>query len=94
MSIEQKYNILEQNPNNDNWTSWSAPGMQRYMLGCCGCGLVHEIQYQVIRTTKMNDDGTFEYEATDPMKYRVLFRARQDEEETKLVREWLSKKKS
>lgn len=38
----------EQHPVDDvGWTGWIRPA-QGYRMGCCDCGLVHELEFQVV----------------------------------------------
>jgi len=32
----------------DGWTDWVRPQMAGYKLGCCDCGLVHEMDFRVM----------------------------------------------
>ena len=38
----KKYAPLE-----DGWSEWVQPNMQGYRLGCCDCGLVHNVQFRI-----------------------------------------------
>lgn len=31
----------------EGWTEWIYPVMDGYRMGCCDCGLVHEMQFRV-----------------------------------------------
>jgi len=33
----------------DGWTKWFRPYMKRYRLGCCDCGLVHNVDFRIVR---------------------------------------------
>lgn len=52
------------------------PVMDGYLMKCCDCGLVHEMDFRALRVKKTLPDGDWTYEALDPKKYRVLLRAR------------------
>ena len=39
----------------DGWTDWQRPVMRGYRLGCCDCGLVHDIDFRVVRIVKRHD---------------------------------------
>lgn len=42
----------KQHPVDDEgWTGWIYPRMDGYRMGCCDCGLVHELQFMIV------DDG-------------------------------------
>ena len=57
------------------------PRMDRYMMQCCDCGLVHRLQFKAIRVTKHLPDGSFKYDEMDPRKYRVEMTAWRDDAE-------------
>lgn len=60
----------------DGWSEWVTPIMQRYLMACCDCGLVHEMQFGVLRKGTVLPDGSWEGDELDPAEYRVEFRAR------------------
>lgn len=70
----------------DGWCDWASPIMDGYKLGCCDCGLVHDMQFAVVRKTKDNPDGTWTCTDLDPDKYRIFFRARRNKRSTAAVR--------
>lgn len=46
MSDRRKY---EQHDVDDaGWTDWIRPVRQGYRMGCCDCGLVHELEFQIV----------------------------------------------
>jgi hypothetical protein len=51
---------------------WFRPTMKGHREQCCGCGLVHLVDYQIVRVGK-NKEG-------------IMYRATVDEKETKAVR--------
>jgi hypothetical protein len=69
----------------DGWSDWQYPVMAGYKLACCDCGLVHDVEFEVVRVTKINRDGT--WQATAPKgNYRVGMRARRNNRSTALAR--------
>lgn len=70
----------------DGWSDWQQPVMKRYRMACCDCGLVHDMQFEVLRVKKHRPDGSWEAAETDPEKYRVSFRARRNNKSTALLR--------
>lgn len=32
----------------DGWTRWVHPVMEGYRMGCCDCGLVHDMDFRVV----------------------------------------------
>ncbi len=77
------------------WTEWVYPTPKKYQLGCCDCGLVHTIQFEVAKVVKRLGKGYTRYD-TKPApdkKFRVRFRAKRDNRATGQVRRHLKKKK-
>jgi len=54
------------------FSRWVQPHMPKYLMSCCDCGLVHEMQFRVVET----DSGRF----------LVQFRARRAEGYTRRER--------
>lgn len=52
------------------FSRWVQPAMPKYMLACCDCNLVHEMQFRVVGIRKM----------------RVQFRARRADGYTAMLR--------
>lgn len=50
------------------------PVMQGYQMKCCDCGLVHELDFRVVRITKTKRNGRHEVEDVPGM--RVVLKAR------------------
>ena len=44
------------------WSYWQKPTMKGYLMQCCDCGLVHEVDFQVYMVIKRNPDGTKDVE--------------------------------
>jgi len=61
-------------------------------MGCCDCGLVHDVEFRVIRITKQFRDGGYEWEECDPKKFRVHFKARRNNRSTAAIRRGKQKK--
>lgn len=36
--------------NADGWSDWIYPNMDGYRMACCDCGLVHNLQFKVVKT--------------------------------------------
>lgn len=41
----RQYDDYEPGP--DGWCDWVHPVQTGYRMACCGCGLVHEVDYRV-----------------------------------------------
>ena len=50
--------------------------MNRYMMSCCDCGLVHEMEFRAFRRGKVRADGSYLLAVLPPSKYGVRLRAR------------------
>jgi len=59
----------------DGWTGWIQPRHEAYKLACCDCGLVHVLQFRVVKDALVID-------ANDTTDGLVVFRARRDERAT------------
>lgn len=68
----------------NGWTEWIAPRMRGYNMACCDCGLVHEMQFTVIKRSKQQKKG---YTTGKPIKgARVVIRARRNKKDTAMLR--------
>ena len=47
------------------------PVMNGYLQKCCECGDVHKLGFKVVKVTKVNDDGTWEFKEMNSKKYRI-----------------------
>lgn len=57
------------------WTEWVMPIPKGYLMKCCDCGLVHEMQFKAFIETRQRKNGT--YVAVDlPWPVRAQFRVR------------------
>lgn len=68
----------------DGWTDWLMPVMANYHMGCCDCGLVHTMQFRVMRVAKKN--GQFSSGPDVSKNHRVMFRARRNNRSTAAMR--------
>ena len=69
----------------DGWSDWIAPVMDGYKMGCCDCGLVHDLQFGVF-TAKELGGGYHEIIQDSIKNGRVRFRARRNNRSTAQVR--------
>lgn len=60
--------------NRGGWTDWIYPISKGYLMKCCDCGLVHEMQFSAFVETKQKGKD-FEV-VTLPWPFRTIFRAR------------------
>lgn len=57
------------------WSEWVAPTPKGYLMKCCDCGLVHEMEFKTFAETKQRSNGAFVV-AELPWPIRAMFRAR------------------
>lgn len=67
----------------DGWSDWELPEMNGYRMACCDCGLVHDIDFKVVKATP---DGSGGFNCEDVEGYRVLMRARRNNRSTAQIR--------
>ena len=60
--------------------------MQSYLMSCCDCGLVHEIQFHVVKVVTRYFDGRWKGKYMPRKDYRVVFRARRADASTRAMR--------
>ena len=61
----------------DGWTEWQFPIHKGYLMQCCDCNLVHEVNFKVVeKVSKVKKDGSWESEPTENGKFRVGMRMR------------------
>lgn len=57
------------------WSEWVEPVMHGYLMQCCDCGLIHEMQFKVFEQATPADERG-EWKAKLVKNGRVSFRAR------------------
>ena len=55
------------------WTPWQLPVMTGYRMGCCECGLVHEVEFEALRMKSPTEAAPL-----DTRKFRVRFRMKRE----------------
>lgn len=68
---------------NDGWTDWIQPAATGYRLACCDCGLVHVLDFRVLKNT-----------ARRGRRLVVQFRASRHERATAASRREAAKRKA
>ena len=64
------------------YSDWIHPNPHKYLMECCDCGLVHEVQFKALHATKARKDGSFRYRELPRPTYRVALRVRRAERYT------------
>jgi hypothetical protein len=71
----------------NGWSKWISPTLSMarpYHLSCCDCGLVHDLQFRVLKVTWRGKGGAWMGERKAGMK--IHFRARRNKRATAQVR--------
>jgi hypothetical protein len=92
----KKYPTITQN--NNGWSDWIKPIMKGYRIACCDCGLVHNMEFKVIKEKKVikrYSDGSHsgEFAEVDNPKYQISLRAGRNNRATAQIRRNKKKKK-
>jgi hypothetical protein len=58
------------------FSRWVQPVMDNYLLACCDCGLVHEMEFRAFERGTVRKDGSYRFTVLPKGKYGVRFRAR------------------
>jgi hypothetical protein len=59
----------------DGWCDWVHP-LPGYLMKCCDCGLVHEVEVAVARPVETLSNGSFTWEDVQSPEARVMWRMR------------------
>ena len=63
----------------DGFCDWIMPEMDAdYRMSCCDCGLVHKMQFAVMRVKEDLGDGYKDLRPTKDGQFVVMFRAARD----------------
>lgn len=65
------------------WTEWVAPTMKKYRMGCCDCGLVHDMEFSIVRVTRRKGQ---DFDGKQVSGHRVLFRVKRNNRSTARMR--------
>jgi hypothetical protein len=68
------------------------PKMRGYKMCCCDCGLVHKMDFDVLKVTKKFKDGSYRAVEMSPTTYRVRITPSRDYRATAAVRREAKKK--
>lgn len=71
---------------NGIWTDWERPVMNGYHMACCDCGLVHTINFRVVKVIKEFKNGVVEGLILPKNKYQVEFKLFRNHKLTKQQR--------
>ena len=86
-----KYKRLS--PDDGDWSEWIdfdllATGHRE---GCCDCGMVHDVDFEISKLKKKNPDGSCDYEPVDPAKFLLRKRVKRNNRATGQIRRHMKK---
>ena len=72
------------------WSEWQMPIMSGYKMACCDCGLVHDLDFQVVVEIGRNGPMSQikQIHMVNGKEARVAFRARRNTRSTAQHRRW------
>ena len=76
----------------DGWSPWVSPVMKGYRMACCDCGLVHTMEFEVVRFSKKKVNGKWRTKTITDPDIQVIFRARRNNRSTAAIRRGKRKK--
>jgi len=79
--------------NEDGWSEPDTPVMRGYKLCCCDCGLVHNVDFNVLEVTGYNKDGTWNAEYLPIENYRVELRMQRNNRSTGQIKRHMINRK-
>lgn len=56
--------------------TWIKPKMKGYRMMCCDCGLIHELDFQVVKILERRENGEIVYEVVGGHDYEIELMAR------------------
>lgn len=65
---------------------WINPKLDGYKLACCDCGLVHKVDFRIIRPSVLGARTIDEWDEVDDPNLMVLFRVFRDNRATGQMR--------
>jgi len=63
------------------WSEWVSPDHESYLMKCCDCGLIHEMQFAVVKFTGEQDGELEHCDFVKDPDVQSVFRARRKEED-------------
>lgn len=71
----------------DGWSEWELPVMEGYRIGCCDCGLVHDMDFKIVWVIEDdNGNNTILDHRIVGATQRVMIRARRNNRSTAQIR--------
>jgi hypothetical protein len=71
----------------DGWSDWELPVMKGYRIGCCDCGLVHDMDFKIVWVSEDKDGNctVLDHRIVGATQ-RVMIRARRNNRSTAQIR--------
>lgn len=69
-------------PSNTEFSDWIQPTMNGYKMACCDCGLVHDIDFRVVRVVEELPRGYVKVKDVKANSLIVQFKARRNNRST------------
>lgn len=78
----KKVKCVQKTALKSGWTRWNEPIMQGYLMQCCDCGLIHQMEFRVLKRAKKtkSKNGYWKAEEMPSDKYRISMRAKRIED--------------
>lgn len=71
---------------NGDWTEWIRPRMTNYYMSCCDCGLVHTLNFRVVKVLKVYKNGMKKGEILPKDEFEVEMKVKRNNKLTKQER--------
>ena len=73
---EQEF--IKHHGDDEGWSEWACPDPDGYLMKCCGCGLVHEAEFGVVRYKSETERE--DCDKVDDPNLQAVFRMRRSEQ--------------
>lgn len=70
----------------NGWSPWQFPVMTGYLMACCDCGLVHQMEFVAVEAGQERKGGRFTATSLPRGRYRVKMRAKRAPKHTAKLR--------
>jgi hypothetical protein len=68
------------------WSAWQYPTPTKYLMTCCDCGLVHEMEFKAFQVKSTWKDGRMVLRPMPAKRFRAGLRARRADKRTAAYR--------
>lgn len=75
--LDKIIEFIKYEPKRNGWSEWVSPIMNGYKMQCCDCGLIHEVDFKIVRFKgKPDNNGRSETTPISNKDIQVLLRMR------------------